>query len=87
MNFIKEYWFLITFIFAALIGYVEFRVKEAATTEVGGIAFVSPDELNSRIKDVEREVAANAERIENNKQNADKLDNKIERIVDILLEP
>jgi len=86
MKHLKDYWFLIVFLMASFAGYVEFRVRANTSTEVGNIQFVSPDQLAERVEKLNREIQANAERIANNKENADKLDNKIERIVDILLE-
>lgn len=83
MQWIKEYWFLIVFMSVAFGIYVEWRVSETTVAKVGEVAFVAPDELQA----LSREVEANAERIANNKEANDKLDSKIERIVDILLEP
>ena len=84
MKFIKEYWaqisvlVLVTGIISG--AYMEFRITKivAATVKLELVAIKAADPA---------EVKANAESIEDLEKNADKLDSKIERIVDILLEP
>lgn len=83
MNWIKDNLAVLGIVAAFCVGYVEYRVKENTEDALGTVAFVKPSELQA----LSREIDANAERIANNKEAGDKLDSKIERIVDILLEP
>ena len=87
MTWIKEYWFLIVFMSVAFGIYVEWRVQETTKTTVDGVEFVSPAALTA----LETALTARSELVDTKldglEKNADKLDSKIERIVDILLEP
>ena len=76
---IREYWAQITVLGAVIIvlsgAYMEWRIGENVTAAFKAASMVDP-----------ASVAANTESINDLEKEAEKLDNKIERIVDILLE-
>ena len=81
---IKEYWAQIT-VLVLVVGivsgaYMEFRITKivAATVKLELVAIKAADPA---------EVKANTESIDDLEKAGDRLENKIERIVDILLEP
>ncbi len=80
MQFIKEYWPQIVVIGIILgagsAGYMEWRISSNVTAAFKAASLVNP-----------ADVEANAESIKDLEEYTDKLDSKIERIVDILLEP
>lgn len=63
--------------------FVHFQVKSQVETQLTAAGYPSSATIELMQKDIE----ANEERIDNLKATSDKLDSKIERVVDILLEP
>jgi len=76
---IKDNWFAIVFVMGLLsaggAAYTEWRIKEAVKGEFGGMKLVSPEKVD-----------AMAEDIKDNKEYIRKTEDKVERIVNILLE-
>lgn len=76
---IKENWFAIVFVVSCLTAggaaYTEWRIQEAVKGEVGAIPVISPEKLEAMQDD-----------IADNKEYIRKTEDKVERIVNILLE-
>jgi len=63
--------------------FLHFQVKSQVETQLAAAGYPSSAQIELMQKDID----ANEERIETLKVTSEKLDSKIERIVDILLEP
>lgn len=78
---IKDNWFLIVAAAAAFAAYVEWRVNDTVDVQVHSIDAVDTGTLALLQKDVE----TIAEGVEDNKERHEKVDNKLDKIIDILL--
>ena len=63
--------------------FLHFQVKSQVETQLAAAGYPS----SATIELMQKDIDANEERIETLKVTSEKLDSKIERIVDILLEP
>ena len=63
--------------------FLHFQVKSQVETQLAAAGYPS----SAKIELMQKDIDANEERIETLKVTSEKLDSKIERIVDILLEP
>ena len=85
-QFIKEYWtqllFALTFVLAGMAGYVEWRIASNVKDHLSEISLATPADIES----VSQQISRNGEKIEELQKDTDKIDSKVERIVQILLE-
>jgi len=82
IKFLKENWFLFVFGAAVFAGYVEYRVRDTVAVEVHAIDAVDSNTIGMLRKDIE----VLAKDIGANKAQNDKVEAKLDKIIDILLE-
>lgn len=86
MAWLKENWFLVVFGAAVVVAYIEVRLPDVAKTEIGAIKAVKPETvqaLKEKHDAFEKEIR---KEVDDNNKYIEKTEDKVERIVQILLE-
>lgn len=86
IDWLKEYWFLIVFMGAVSAAYVEWRVDTINGKRVAESLAALSVPSQSDFDKLEARVIVNEENVADNTKDLDKLYDKIERVINILLE-